>query len=93
MWNDEIVEEVRKARDDYAAQFNYDLEAIFEDIRRQEEKSHREVVSLPPRKPELVELTGSVNRALRLLADTAASATGKTRQRGKTANERPKRSS
>lgn len=57
MWNDEIVEEVRKARDEYAAQFNYDLEAIFKDIKQQEEKSDREVVSLPPRKPELVELT------------------------------------
>jgi hypothetical protein len=57
MWNDEIVEEVRKARDEYAAKFNYDLEAIFKDIKQQEEKSHREVVSLPPRKPELVELT------------------------------------
>jgi len=57
MWKDEIVEEVRKARDEYAAKFDYDLEKIFKDIKRQEEKSHREVVSLPPRKPELVELT------------------------------------
>lgn len=34
----------------------------------------------------------SVNRALRLLADTAASATGKKRQRGKAVNNRLKRS-
>jgi len=57
MWNDEIVEEVRKARDEYAAQFNYDLEAIFQDIKQQEDKSHRELVSLPPKKAELVEQT------------------------------------
>jgi hypothetical protein len=45
--------------------------------------------------PELTEVfpdTESVNRALRLLADTAASATGKTRQRGKMENKRLKRS-
>ena len=57
MWNDEIVEEVRKVRQDYAAKFNYDLDAIFKDIKQQEEKSGREVVSRPPKKPELVELT------------------------------------
>ena len=56
MWNDEIVEKVRQVRDEYAAQFNYDLEAIFKDIKQQEEKSDREVVSRPPKKPELVEL-------------------------------------
>ena len=45
--------------------------------------------------PELADLfpdTESVNRALRLLADTAASATGKARQRDKVANKRLKRS-
>ena len=57
MWNDEIVEGVRKVRDKYAAQFDYNLEAIFKDIERQEEKSDREVVSQPPKKPELQELT------------------------------------
>jgi hypothetical protein len=57
MWNDEIVEEVRKVRDEYAAQFDYDLEAIFRDLKQQEEKSDREVITRPPKKPELVELT------------------------------------
>jgi hypothetical protein len=57
MLKDEIVEEVRKARDEYAAQFDYDLGAIFKDIKREEEKSDREVVSLPSRKPKLIELT------------------------------------
>ena len=45
--------------------------------------------------PELANVfpdTESVNRALRLLADTAASATGKTRQRGKAPSRRLKRS-
>jgi hypothetical protein len=34
MWKDEIVEEVRAARDAYAAQFDYDLVRIFEDINK-----------------------------------------------------------
>jgi hypothetical protein len=36
--NDPIVEEVRKARDDYAARFNYDLEAMVRDLREPEER-------------------------------------------------------
>jgi len=57
MWNDEIVEEVRKVRQEYAAQFDYDLGAIFKDLKQQEEKSEREIVSRPPKKPELTELS------------------------------------
>jgi uncharacterized protein (DUF1697 family) len=37
MWNDPIVEETRKLRDAYAAQFNYDLQAIAQDLRRWEQ--------------------------------------------------------
>ncbi len=33
-WKDEIVEEVRAVREVYAAQFDYDLKRIFEDLRR-----------------------------------------------------------
>ncbi len=50
MWKDEIVEEVRKVRDEYAAKFNYDLDAIYEDIKKQEKQSRRKVVFLPPKK-------------------------------------------
>lgn len=56
MWNDEIVQEVRKARDEYAALFGNNLRAIFKDIKRQEMESTREVVSRSPRRPKLVEL-------------------------------------
>ncbi|MGH9928233.1 MAG: hypothetical protein ACREA9_03285 [Pyrinomonadaceae bacterium] len=54
MWEDEIVEQVRRVRDEYAAKFNYDLEAIYKDIKEQEEQNQHKVVSLPPKKPELV---------------------------------------
>ncbi|MFO0925622.1 MAG: hypothetical protein U0736_01115 [Gemmataceae bacterium] len=36
---DPIVEEVRRIRDAHAARFNYDLDAIFRDIKEQERKS------------------------------------------------------
>ena len=54
MWEDEIVEEVRKARDEYAARFNYDLDAIYKDLKEKEKHSRRKFVSLPPKKPELL---------------------------------------
>ncbi len=53
MWRDEIVEEVRKVREEYAAKFDYNLNAIYKDIKEEEKKTRRKVVSLPPRKPEL----------------------------------------
>ena len=49
MWKDFIVEEIRKNRDEYAKQFNYDLHAICQDIRKKQGQSGRRVVSLSPR--------------------------------------------
>jgi hypothetical protein len=36
---DPIVDEVRRIRDAHAARFNYDLDAIFKDIKEREKKS------------------------------------------------------
>jgi hypothetical protein len=44
-WSDPIVDEVRRARDAYAARFNYDLRAIYRDLKDQEKRSGRKVVS------------------------------------------------
>ena len=44
-WSDPIVEEVRRARDAYAARFNYDLRAIFRDLKEQERRSGRKLIS------------------------------------------------
>ena len=52
MWTDEIVEEIHQIREAYAKSFNYDLDAIFEDLRKKEAESGREVVNLS-RKPSL----------------------------------------
>ena len=50
MWKDPIVEEVRRIRQEHAAKFNYDLDAIFDDFKAQERRSGRKVVSLPPKR-------------------------------------------
>ena len=52
MWKDEIVEEIHQIREAYAKSLNYDLDAIFEDLRKKEAESGRKVVSLS-RKPGL----------------------------------------
>ncbi|PYS77998.1 MAG: hypothetical protein DMF67_18810 [Acidobacteria bacterium] len=51
MWEDEIVEETRRLREEYAAKFHYDLEAIYEDLREQEKRNRRKVISLQPKEP------------------------------------------
>lgn len=49
MWTDTIVEETRKPHDEYAAKFNYDLDAIYEDLKEQEQHNKERLVSLPPK--------------------------------------------
>jgi hypothetical protein len=44
-WSDPIVDEVRRVRDAYAARFNYDLRAIYRDLKNQEKRSGRKIVS------------------------------------------------
>lgn len=46
MWTDEIVEEIHQIREEYAKSFNYDLDAMFADLRKKEAESGREVVTL-----------------------------------------------
>ena len=50
MARDEIVEEIRKIRDEYAKSLGYDLDAICRDLREKQRQSGRKVVSLPPRR-------------------------------------------
>ena len=39
MLKDPIVEEVRKHRNEYASQFNFDLDAMFNDLKSKESQS------------------------------------------------------
>ncbi|MGC8640594.1 MAG: hypothetical protein ACP5XB_12030 [Isosphaeraceae bacterium] len=47
---DDILREVRKAREAYGQNFGYDLQAIHRDLKAQEQASGRRIVSLPPRR-------------------------------------------
>lgn len=56
MMEDPIVEEVREAGRAYFARFDNNLQAVFADLHRQTEelrRAGREVVTLPPRRPQL----------------------------------------
>ena len=53
MFNDPIVEEVRRVRDKLAARFDYNIEAIVENARKEQEASGRKTVSFPARKPKV----------------------------------------
>jgi hypothetical protein len=57
MNNDPIVEEVRKARDQHAAQFDYDLKKILEDIQKSQEQYGSRLVRRSPKL--LLKATGS----------------------------------
>ena len=48
MMKDEIVEQVRKVREENAAKFNYDLKAIIADARQRQKDSGHPVVSFAP---------------------------------------------
>jgi hypothetical protein len=47
MYKDEIVEEIHKYREEYAKSFNYDLNAIFKDLRQKQIARGHQVVKLP----------------------------------------------
>ena len=49
--NDPIVDEVRRVRDAHAARFNYDLHAIFLDIKKREKERGLEFVLGVARQP------------------------------------------
>jgi len=48
---DETVDEVRAARDAYAARFDYDLERIFENLKEAENQSPAAISDLKPLQP------------------------------------------
>jgi hypothetical protein len=56
-WQDPIVEEVRAIREAYAARFEYDLQAIYLDLKEQERQRGWQTVSFPPRPAKPVERT------------------------------------
>jgi hypothetical protein len=50
MHEDEIVKETRRLRDEYAKQFNYDLDLIFEDLQKKQKEREQKQVSFSGKK-------------------------------------------
>jgi hypothetical protein len=44
MYQDEIVEEIHRIREEYSRSFNHDLRAIFADLQKQQAESNRKFV-------------------------------------------------
>jgi hypothetical protein len=59
---DSIVSEVRKTREAYAKQFNYDVYAMWRDLKERQLKSGRQGVSLSPRRIEPMPIEASTQR-------------------------------
>ena len=51
MWRDEILDEIHKIREEHARSFNYDLQAICDDLREKQAKSGRKIISNPLKQP------------------------------------------
>lgn len=49
MIDDPIIAEVRQAREQHAARFHFDLQAIYQDLKEQETSGGRQLVAFPPR--------------------------------------------
>jgi len=54
MWDDPIVQDIRKLREEHAARFGFNLQAIVADLMKQQENSGVKFVSLPPKKPAVL---------------------------------------
>jgi hypothetical protein len=53
MDKDPILEELHRVREEYAAQFNYDLRAMYRDLKGREERGEFVVVHRSPRPPRV----------------------------------------
>ena len=52
MWKDPIVEEVRRIREELAAKYDFDINAIFDAAMKRQRRSKRKVVSFERKKNE-----------------------------------------
>jgi len=49
MWDDKIVEKVRRHRDEHASKFDYDVNQIYKDLKNKEKKNKHKKIALKPR--------------------------------------------
>lgn len=60
---DEVIKELWKIREEHAASFNYDLEAMAMDLKKEQEASGRKIVSFVEKKEKLSEEEFSLAKA------------------------------
>ena len=60
MYGDPIVVETRKLRDEFAARFDYDLNAICCLLQEQQRTGHRQVVKRAPSPPDRMRIDAPV---------------------------------
>ena len=56
-----IVEEIRKGREEHAAQFNYNVKAIIEALQEEERQSGRKIVSFADKSDDNTAKSDSAN--------------------------------
>jgi hypothetical protein len=56
MGRDEIVDEVRRIREEQAARYHFDIKAILAAAKKRQRKSGRKVVSFVPKKKLIVQV-------------------------------------
>jgi hypothetical protein len=68
MSEDPIVQEVRRIRQEHAARFGYDLQAIFDDLKRTEEaRDQQQSVLLAPPEPGEIAQSPALQRTINAL--------------------------
>jgi predicted PolB exonuclease-like 3'-5' exonuclease len=75
MYQDEIVEEIHKIREEYSRAFNHDLKAIFADLQKQQAESGREVITLPRKRGITTRWSGKARDLSGEAEDTSLRAT------------------
>lgn len=63
MCENEVLDEIRKYRDEHAKAFNYDINAICEDIRRRQNANGRTIISAPLKTPQRAKESTAVEEA------------------------------
>nr|VFK18812.1 MAG: hypothetical protein BECKLPF1236B_GA0070989_11535 [Candidatus Kentron sp. LPFa] len=77
MWQDPIVAETRALRDEYARQFDYSINAIFDDLMTKQAAHPERVVSFPARKPAAGAVAVRLSVPGRLHSEPATTTPGK----------------
>jgi len=54
MYSDPIVAEIGAIREEFAARFGYDLNAIFKYAQQRDAEGDRKIIRLPPRPPTII---------------------------------------